>query len=99
MSSDFESINNAGQDNETAATSTANSLDRRHFLVGAAAGTVAMALPRWARAGESGFSSNLGSAAFQDDLAPIRAEVAKRHDEAVQRMQTWMKQPSIAAEN
>src|SRR6185437_1375464 len=100
MSSDFESINNsAGQDNETAATATANSLDRRHFLVGAAAGTVAMALPRWARASEGGFSPSLGSAAFPDDLASIRAEVAKRHDEAVQRMQTWMKQPSIAAEN
>ena len=37
--------------------------------------------------------------AYQDDLAPIRAEIAKRHDETVQRMQTWIKQPSIAAEN
>ena len=58
-----------------------------------------MALPRWARALRAGSSANLGLAAFQDDLAPIRAEITKRHDETVQRMQTWMKQPSIAAEN
>ncbi|HEY2362922.1 MAG TPA: M20/M25/M40 family metallo-hydrolase [Candidatus Angelobacter sp.] len=102
MSSDGESMNvnkNAGQNNESTESASANSLDRRHFLVGAAAGAAAMALPRWARAGETGFSPNLGLAAFQDDLAPIRAEITKRHDETVQRMQTWMKQPSIAAEN
>jgi acetylornithine deacetylase/succinyl-diaminopimelate desuccinylase-like protein len=102
MSSDFESTNvnnTAGQNKESTESPSANSLDRRHFLVGAAAGAAAMALPRWALASESGFSPNLELAAFQDDLAPIRAEITKRHDEAVQRMQTWMKQPSIAAEN
>ena len=35
----------------------------------------------------------------QDDLEPIRKEVAKRHDEAVRRLQEWIHQPSIAAEN
>jgi acetylornithine deacetylase/succinyl-diaminopimelate desuccinylase-like protein len=102
MSSDFENSNannTAGQDNETSESLTPNSLDRRHFLVGAAAGAAAMALPRWARATENDFNPNLGLAALQDDLAPIRAEITKRHDETVQRMQTWMKQPSIAAEN
>jgi hypothetical protein len=101
MSSDLAGKNPTnilGQNNETS-EGQAGSLDRRRFLAGAAAGAAAMALPRWARATESGFIPNLGSAAFQDDLAPIRAEIAKRHDEAVQRMQTWMKQPSIAAEN
>jgi acetylornithine deacetylase/succinyl-diaminopimelate desuccinylase-like protein len=34
-----------------------------------------------------------------DDLAAIRAEVAKRHDEAVKRLQEWIGFPSIAAEN
>ena len=34
-----------------------------------------------------------------DDLADIRAEVAKRHDEAVKRLQDWIAIPSIAAEN
>ena len=34
-----------------------------------------------------------------DDLAPIKAEITKRHDEAVKRLQDWIKLPSIAAEN
>lgn len=34
-----------------------------------------------------------------DDLAPIVAEIQKRHDETVQRLQQWIRQPSIAAEN
>ncbi|HZE24639.1 MAG TPA: hypothetical protein VE054_11630, partial [Blattabacteriaceae bacterium] len=100
MSSDFEPKalqNTAGQDNGTAESPILNSLDRRHFLVSAAAGAAAMALPRWARADMLG--SSAGLSAYQDDLAPIRAEIAKRHDETVQRMQTWIKQPSIAAEN
>lgn len=34
-----------------------------------------------------------------DDLADIKAEVAKRHDEALKRLQDWIKLPSIAAED
>ena len=34
-----------------------------------------------------------------DDLADIRREVARRHDEAVKRLQDWIAVPSIAAEN
>jgi acetylornithine deacetylase/succinyl-diaminopimelate desuccinylase-like protein len=34
-----------------------------------------------------------------EDLAPIKAEITKRHDEAVKRLQDWIKLPSIAAEN
>src|SRR5436189_4367773 len=34
-----------------------------------------------------------------DDLADVRREVAKRHDEAVKRLQDWIALPSIAAEN
>src|SRR4051812_24102814 len=34
-----------------------------------------------------------------DDLAAIKAEVTKRHDEAVKRLQDWIKLPSIAAED
>src|SRR5262249_53435970 len=33
-----------------------------------------------------------------EPLAAVKAEVAKRHDEGVQRLQQWVKQPSIAAE-
>ncbi|HTQ85122.1 MAG TPA: M20/M25/M40 family metallo-hydrolase [Candidatus Solibacter sp.] len=59
---------------------------RREFLQGAAATAAALAMPRWTGAAE-------------DALATIRAEVAKRHDEALKRLQTWIHQPSIAAEN
>src|SRR5438477_9182488 len=34
-----------------------------------------------------------------DDLADVKAEVAKRHDEAVKRLHDWIAQISIAAEN
>jgi len=34
-----------------------------------------------------------------DDLVEIKAEVSKRHDEAVKRLQDWIGQVSIAAEN
>src|SRR6478672_5567103 len=73
--------------------------DRRGFLVGAAAGAASLALPGWVSATENVFPSTTGLTGFDDDLSAIRAEVSKRHDETVQRMQTWMKQPSIAAEN
>jgi len=33
------------------------------------------------------------------DLSPLRAEIEKRHQESVQRLQEWIRQPSIAAEN
>jgi acetylornithine deacetylase/succinyl-diaminopimelate desuccinylase-like protein len=35
----------------------------------------------------------------ENDLAEIKAEVTKRHDEAVKRLQEWIKLPSIAAED
>jgi acetylornithine deacetylase/succinyl-diaminopimelate desuccinylase-like protein len=61
-------------------------MDRRTFLQGAVAGAATVALPRWADADEH-------------DLNPIWAQIEKHHDEAVQRLQEWIKQPSIAAEN
>src|SRR5712691_3827292 len=39
------------------------------------------------------------SYAATNDLADIRAEIAKRHAEAVKRLQDWIALPSIAAEN
>jgi acetylornithine deacetylase/succinyl-diaminopimelate desuccinylase-like protein len=39
------------------------------------------------------------SHAFADDFADIKREIAKRHDEAVKRLQDWIALPSIAAEN
>jgi len=37
--------------------------------------------------------------AANNDLADIKNEIAKRHDEAVKRLQDWIALPSIAAEN
>jgi len=62
--------------------------DRRTFLQTAAATAAALALPRWTRA-----------AVAPSDLDPIFAEIDKRHDESLKRLQTWIRQPSIAAEN
>src|SRR5258708_20873059 len=50
-------------------------------------GAATLAWPRWAHS------------AAGADLDPIRAEIEKRHDESVKRLQTWIRQPSIAAEN
>src|SRR2546426_184428 len=61
-------------------------MDRRVFRQDAAAAAVAIALPGRARKAEP-------------DLAPVFAQIAKRHDEGVERLQQWIRQPSIAAEN
>ncbi|HYL65396.1 MAG TPA: M20/M25/M40 family metallo-hydrolase [Candidatus Methylomirabilis sp.] len=61
--------------------------DRRAFLQGAVAGAAALALPKWTHA------------AADDDMSAITAEIEKRHDEALRRLQHWIQQPSIAAEN
>src|SRR5687767_10434492 len=40
-----------------------------------------------------------GAAVSDDSRDAIRAEITKRHDEEVRRLQEWVRQPSIAAEN
>jgi acetylornithine deacetylase/succinyl-diaminopimelate desuccinylase-like protein len=65
-------------------------MNRRELLYGAAATAAAMTLPNLA------FSSSSSAAG---DLAPVWAEIAKRRDETIARIQTWIRQPSIAAEN
>jgi hypothetical protein len=62
-------------------------MNRRTFLKGTAAG--AAALTTWTER----------ACAAQNDLNRLRAEVEKRHAENVQRLQEWIRQPSIAAEN
>lgn len=62
-------------------------INRRKFLkVGAVAATAAATWkPRaWAAA---------------DDFEPIRSQIVRRHEAAVKRLQDWIHQPSIAAEN
>jgi len=58
-----------------------------------------MAFPRLALGEEPRLYSGAEPVAYDDDLGAIRAEVEKRHDESVRRLQTWIRQPSIAAEN
>ena len=67
-----------------------DSLDRREFLrtssLAAVAGAATFVWPRRSHAAAA-------------DLDAINAEITKRHDESVKRLQTWIRQPSIAAEN
>jgi len=59
-------------------------MDRRAFLAGAAAALVPAGSTR---------------AQTTSDLKPVLAEIERRHDESVRRIQDWIKQPTIAAEN
>src|SRR6185436_9479332 len=61
-------------------------MTRRTFLKETTTGAAALAMGHRAFAGQS-------------DLGDLRKEIAKRHDEAVKRLQEWIHQPSIAAEN
>src|SRR6476659_10602004 len=60
-------------------------MNRRTFLEGVVAGAAVLGLPRTPRSDSS--------------LDAVKAEIVKRHDEAVKRLQEWIRQPSIAAEN
>ena len=61
-------------------------MDRREFVRTTSLAAAGVALSRFAGAENA-------------DLKPVYAEVDKRHDEAVKRLQAWIRQPSIAAEN
>src|ERR1700730_4410584 len=61
-------------------------MNRRTFIQAAAASAATIALPRL-------------SLAEQNDLNPIWPQIEKQRDETVKRLQEWIKQPSIAAEN
>ncbi len=62
-------------------------MDRRVFVQSIMAGGVALAASRRARGADG------------PELKPLFAEIEKRHDESVARLQEWIRQPSIAAEN
>jgi acetylornithine deacetylase/succinyl-diaminopimelate desuccinylase-like protein len=61
-------------------------MNRRHFLLGTAAAATTLSASRL-------------SFAADPDLRAVWTETEKRHDEAVTRLQNWIRQPSIAAEN
>src|SRR5262245_19942135 len=61
-------------------------MKRRTFLQKSVAGAAALA---WTRPTWSA----------ENDLQGVQSEITKRHDESVQRLQEWIHQASIAAEN
>lgn len=61
-------------------------MNRRTFLHGTLAGTASLAFSHRGLADDT-------------ELQPIYTQIEKHHDEALQRLQEWIKQPSIAAEN
>src|ERR1041384_6293142 len=61
-------------------------MNRRHFLSGAAATATVLSTSRFSFAADT-------------ELQPVWKEIEKRHGEALKRLQTWIRQPSIAAEN
>ena len=63
-------------------------MNRRRFLKTTAASAATLAL-----------SYNTFAADTDPDLTAIQKEIEKRHDESVQRLQQWIRQPSIAAEH
>src|SRR6266540_2126653 len=65
-----------------------HAMDRRAFLQDTAGSAAALVLPNIVRTSQSGAVP-----------AAVLAQIEPRHDESVQRLQEWIRQPSIAAEN
>jgi len=61
-------------------------MNRREFVATAAMAAASTALPPVSEGQDS-------------DLRPVVAQIEKQHQENVQRLQNWIRQPSIAAEN
>jgi len=68
-------------------------MDRRTFLQGVGATAATLSIPSAVK-GSARTSPKAASG-----LDAVYAEIPKRHDEAVKRLQDWIRQPSIAAEN
>src|SRR6202008_2397674 len=63
-------------------------LTRRDFVVQTAGASAAL----WA-------ATQAAAKGSKKDLTPIYREIERRHDETIARLQEWIHQPSIAAEN
>lgn len=97
----------SGRRKSPSLSSSGLTIDRRDFVrygVGGSAALVwprletALGIPVGTRHRVAGVRD--GTARLpDDDLQAIRAEIAKRHEQALERLRTWIKQPSIAAEN
>jgi hypothetical protein len=67
---------------------------RRGLLLLAAAAGAALTFPRFTLA-----AGEKGDKKFGGDLSTVRKAIEKQRPEAIQRLQTWIALPSIAAEN
>jgi acetylornithine deacetylase/succinyl-diaminopimelate desuccinylase-like protein len=65
-------------------------MNRRDFVKSAALGAASYAMPG---------TMPQPKPADDPEFTPIWAQIDKRHDETVRRLQQWIRQPSIAAEN
>jgi acetylornithine deacetylase/succinyl-diaminopimelate desuccinylase-like protein len=76
-----------------------STVSRRDFVQGTAAaslaGAASLAWPVWAHS----HAKPAFHPAVASEIDALRAEIEKRHDESVHRLQEWIRQPSIAAEN
>src|ERR1700735_1796938 len=68
------------------------SIDRRTFIQAAVASSLV-------GAATLSFPNLTGSVLAADDLDAIHKEIEMRHEVSVRRLQEWIRQPSIAAEN
>ena len=62
-------------------------IDRRAFLQGTFVGATALASERYSGAADA------------SDIKAVEAQIERHHDEALHRLQEWIRQPSIVAEN
>jgi hypothetical protein len=61
-------------------------MNRRHFIKNAALTTASFTTSSFPRADDA-------------ELQPIWAQIEKRREESLRRLQGWIRQPAIAAEN
>jgi len=74
-------------------------MNRREFVQGAVVGAAGLALPSRAGLAHPAGLRAAAPAASTGALGPVLAQVEKQHEQSVKRLQAWIAQPSIAAEN
>src|SRR5260370_9463569 len=94
-----EEVNVTDHDQPQKPKAKLGAMDRRRFLLGAAAGAASMAFPRLALGEEPRLYSGAEPVAYDDDFGAIPAQSAKRHAESMRCLQPCAPHPSLAAEH
>jgi hypothetical protein len=68
--------------------------ERRALLQGAAATALSAAMTGLTPLAAWPMEASTGASLPAGDMDAVRAEITKRHDEALQRLQDWIKHPS-----